>query len=212
MTTERQPRQTQVKRKTAETDIRLQLNLDGSGRADIRTGVGFFDHTLTLMAAHGLLDLTINAEGDTHIDDHHTVEDVGIVLGQAIGQALGDKAGIRRYGHAIVPMDEALALVALDCSGRGLLSYDAGFRRDKIGAFDTELVEEFLRAMAHNAGVTLHIRLLAGHNAHHVAEAIFKALGQALRHAVELDPRREGIPSTKGSLEGQGSRGAGEHG
>jgi len=200
MTTERQPRQVHVERKTAETDIRLKLNLDGAGQTDIQTGVGFFDHTLTLMAAHGLLDLTINAEGDTHIDDHHTVEDVGIVLGQAIGQALGDKAGIRRYGHAIVPMDEALALVALDCSGRGLLNYNAEFRHDKIGAFDTELVEEFLRAIAHNGGITLHVRLLAGHNAHHVAEAIFKALGQALRHAVEHDPRREGIPSTKGRL------------
>ncbi len=200
MITEREPRTAQLERKTSETDIRLSLNLDGTGQAEIDTGVGFFDHMLTLMAAHGLLDLTVQARGDTHIDDHHTVEDVGIILGRAMGQALGDKAGIRRYGHALVPMDEALALVALDCSGRGLLAYDAEFRRDKIGTFDTELVEEFLRAVAHNAGLTLHVRLLAGHNAHHSAEAIFKALGQALRHAVKPDPRREGIPSTKGSL------------
>ncbi|MFQ5859740.1 MAG: imidazoleglycerol-phosphate dehydratase HisB [Anaerolineae bacterium] len=200
MTTEREPRQAQVERKTAETEISLTLNLDGAGQAQIRTGVGFFDHMLTLMTAHGLLDLTIGAEGDTHIDDHHTVEDVGIALGQAIAQALGDKAGIRRYGHAVVPMDEALVLVAIDCSGRSLLVDDFGFRRDKIGTFDTELVEEFLRALAHNAGITVHVQLLAGHNAHHVAEAIFKAVGQALRHAVEIDPRRRGIPSTKGSL------------
>ncbi len=198
--TEREPRRVQAERKTSETDIRLELNLDGTGQADIQTGVGFFDHMLTLMSAHGLFDLTLRAEGDTHIDDHHTVEDVGIVLGQAIRQALGDKAGTRRYGHAIVPMDEALALVALDCSGRGLLAWDVQFARDKIGTFDTELVEEFVRAVAHNAGITLHVRMLAGHNAHHVAEAIFKALGQALRQAVALDPRREGIPSTKGSL------------
>lgn len=200
MTTERIPRQAQVERKTAETDIRLKLDLDGAGQAQIRTGVGFFDHMLTLMTAHGLLDLTITAEGDRHIDDHHTVEDVGIVLGQALAQALGDKAGIRRYGHAVVPMDETLAMVALDCSGRGLLACNVEFRRDKIGTFDTELVREFLRALAHNAGITLHVRLLAGYNAHHIAEAIFKGLGQALRHAVEYDPRREGIPSTKGTL------------
>ncbi|RME48237.1 MAG: imidazoleglycerol-phosphate dehydratase HisB [Chloroflexi bacterium] len=198
--TEREPRRVQAERKTSETDIRLELNLDGTGQADIQTGVGFFDHMLTLMSAHGLFDLTLRAEGDTHIDDHHTVEDVGIVLGQAIRQALGDKAGIRRYGHALVPMDEALALVALDCSGRGLLAWDVQFTRDKIGTFDTELTEEFVRAVAHNAGITLHVRMLAGHNAHHVAEAIFKALGQALRQAVALDPRREGIPSTKGRL------------
>lgn len=200
MITQREPRRADVERATAETEIRLALNLDGAGRAEVHTGVGFFDHMLTLMTAHGLLDLTVTARGDTHIDDHHTVEDVGIVLGQAIRQALGDKAGIRRYGHAMVPMDEALALVALDCSGRGLLAYDARFPQGKIGTFDTELVEEFLRAVAHNAGITLHVRLLAGHNAHHMAEAIFKALGQALRHAVEHDPRREGIPSTKGHL------------
>ncbi|MBS1253172.1 MAG: Histidine biosynthesis bifunctional protein HisB [Anaerolineales bacterium] len=200
MASERRSRTAQVERETSETQIRLTLNLDGTGRAEIDTGVGFFDHMLTLMTAHGVLDLEVQAEGDTHIDDHHTVEDAGIVLGQAVRQALGDKAGIRRYGHAMVPMDEALALVALDCSGRGLLVFDAEFTRDKIGTFDTELVEEFLRAVAHNAGMTLHVRLLAGANAHHQAEAIFKALGQALRAAVEPDPRREGIPSTKGRL------------
>ena len=190
-----------VQRRTRETEIELALNLDGSGTAEIDTGVGFFDHMLTLMAAHGLLDLRVHARGDTHIDDHHTVEDVGIVLGQALREALGDKAGLRRYGHAIVPMDEALALVAIDCSGRGLLVYDVTFTRDKIGSFDTELVEEFLRAVAHNGGITLHVRQLAGRNAHHVAEAVFKALGQALRRAVERDPRREGVPSTKGVLQ-----------
>jgi imidazoleglycerol-phosphate dehydratase len=189
-----------IQRRTTETEVDLSLNLDGAGVAEIETGVGFFDHMLTLMAAHGLFDLRIRARGDTHVDDHHTVEDVGIVLGQALQQALGDKAGLRRYGHAIVPMDEALALVAVDCSGRGLLVYDVTFERDKIGAFDTELVEEFLRAVAHNGGLTLHVRRLAGRNAHHVAEAIFKGLGQALRHAVERDPRREGVPSTKGML------------
>ena len=193
-------RQAQIERKTTETDIHLALNLDGSGRSAVHTGVGFFDHMLTLLAAHGLLDLEIQAVGDTHVDDHHTVEDVGIALGQAIQQALGDKAGIFRYGHAVVPMDEALAMVALDCSGRGLLVYDVTFTRQKIGTFDTELVEEFLRAVAHNGGLTLHVRVMAGHNAHHIAEAIFKALGQALRRATEADPRREGVPSTKGTL------------
>lgn len=194
------PRTAHIQRHTTETDIDLSLNLDGSGTARIDTGIGFFDHMLTLMAAHGLLDLRIQARGDTHIDDHHTVEDVGIVLGQALQQALGDKTGLRRYGHAIVPMDEALALVAIDCSGRGLLVCDVTFERDRIGSFDTELVEEFLRAMAHNGGLTLHVRQLAGHNAHHVAEAVFKGLGQALRRAVERDPRRTGVPSTKGVL------------
>lgn len=189
-----------IQRRTTETEIELVLNLDGSGVAEIDTGVGFFDHMLTLMAAHGLFDLRVRARGDTHIDDHHTVEDVGIVLGQALREALGNKAGLRRYGHAIVPMDEALALVAIDCSGRGLLVYDVTFACDKIGRFDTELVEEFLRAVAHNGGLTLHVRQLAGRNAHHVAEAVFKALGQALRRAVERDPRREGVPSTKGVL------------
>ena len=200
MASDREPRTAQVQRTTAETDVSLSLNLDGAGHAEISTGVGFFDHMLTLMSAHGLLDLEVEAHGDTHIDDHHTVEDVGIVLGQALRQALGDKAGIRRYGHAVVPMDEALSLVALDCSGRGLLVHEAEFTRDTIGTFDTELVEEFLRAVAHNAGITLHVQLSAGRNAHHKAEAIFKALGQALRTAVEPDPRREGVPSTKGSL------------
>ena len=195
-----QTRTAHIQRRTTETEIEVRLNLDGAGSAEIDTGVGFFDHMLTLMAAHGLFDLQVRARGDTHIDDHHTVEDVGIVLGQALREALGDKAGLRRYGHAIVPMDEALALVAIDCSGRGLLVYDVTFARDKIGRFDTELVEEFLRAVAHNGGLTLHVRQLAGRNAHHVAEAVFKALGQALRRAVERDPRREGVPSTKGML------------
>ena len=200
MTVQNKPRTANIERNTTETQIQLTLALDGRGKSDISTGVGFFDHMLTLFTSHGLLDVTISASGDIQIDDHHTVEDVGIVLGQAIQQAIGDKAGIFRYGHAVVPMDEAMALVALDCSGRGFLAYDAEFYSSKIGTFDAELVEEFMRAVAHNAGITLHVKVLAGKNAHHIAEAIFKAFGQALRRAAEIDPRRDGIPSTKGVL------------
>lgn len=194
-------RHTSTHRRTNETEIELDLELDGGGQAAINTGIGFLDHMLTHVAVHGLLDLTIRATGDTHVDDHHTVEDVGIVLGQALRTALGDKAGIRRYGDSLVPMDEALALVAIDCSGRGLLAFDVTFPTAKIGTFDTELIEEFLRALAHHAGLTLHVRMLAGRNSHHIAEAVFKGLGRALRAAVELDPRRAGIPSTKGTLQ-----------
>lgn len=189
-------------RRTNETQIELALTLDGHGRAAVTTGVGFFDHMLHHVAVHGLFDLTVSASGDYHIDDHHTVEDVGIALGKAFAQALGDKAGIRRYGHAVVPMDEALALVACDFSGRGLLAFQGALPAAKVGTFDTELVPEFLRALAANAGLTLHVQVLSGQNTHHIIEGVFKALGQALRAAVALDVRRAGeIPSTKGLIE-----------
>lgn len=197
------PRRAVLTRETSETQIRATLDLDGSGRSEIATGIGFLDHMLTALARHGLLDLAVEAKGDLHIDFHHTTEDVGIVLGQAIRQALGDKRGIRRYGHAIVPMDEALAEAAVDISGRPFLAWSVPFARDKVGEMDTELFEEFFRAFAFNAGVTLHVTLKAGTNAHHVAEACFKAVARALRMAVEPDPRAAGaIPSTKGTLEG----------
>jgi imidazoleglycerol-phosphate dehydratase len=196
-------RRATLARTTSETDIRLTLGLDGTGTAEVATGVGFLDHMLTALARHGLLDLAVGAKGDLHIDDHHTTEDVGIVLGQALRQALGDKRGIRRFGHALVPMDEALAEAAIDISGRPFLAWSVPFQRPKIGSFDTELVEEFFRGFAMNAGITLHVTLKAGTNAHHVAEACFKAVARALRMAVEPDPRSQGrIPSTKGSLEG----------
>jgi imidazoleglycerol-phosphate dehydratase len=192
-----------IARATSETDIRLTLALDGTGQVEVATGVGFFDHMLTALARHSLMDLTVAARGDLHIDDHHTVEDVGIVLGQALRQALGDKRGIRRFGQCLLPMDEALAEAAIDISGRPFLAWSVPFQRPKIGTFDTELVEEFFRAFAFNSGITLHVTLKAGSNAHHVAEACFKAVARALRMAVEADPRMTGeIPSTKGSLEG----------
>jgi imidazoleglycerol-phosphate dehydratase len=197
------PRRAEIARVTAETDIRVALDLDGSGKGEIATGIGFLDHMLTALSRHSLVDLTVAAKGDLHIDDHHTTEDVGIVIGQAIRAALGDKRGIRRYGAALIPMDEALAEAALDISGRPFLAWSVPFQRPKIGTFDTELVEEFFRALAFNAGLTLHVTLKAGTNAHHVAEACFKAVARALRMAVEPDPRSAGaIPSTKGSLEG----------
>lgn len=189
-----------IKRKTAETDITLSLSLDGKGESSISTGVGFFDHMLTLFSKHSLIDLTVDAKGDLHVDAHHTVEDVGIVLGQALEQALGDKRGIARYGHFTLPMDEVLAVVALDFSGRPVLVVDLPFKTPLIGTFPTELVEEFLRALSSNAKINLHARVLAGGNAHHIAEAVFKALGRAVRMAVANDPREPGIPSTKGSL------------
>ncbi|MBX9592954.1 MAG: imidazoleglycerol-phosphate dehydratase HisB [Roseomonas sp.] len=192
-----------IARATSETDIRLTLALDGTGQVEVATGVGFFDHMLTALARHSLMDLTVAAKGDLHIDDHHTVEDVGIVLGQALRQALGDKRGIRRFGQCLLPMDEALAEAAIDISGRPFLAWSVPFQRPKIGTFDTELVEEFFRAFAFNSGITLHVTLKAGSNAHHVAEACFKAVARALRMALETDPRMAGeIPSTKGSLEG----------
>jgi len=188
-------------RTTSETDISVTLDLDGTGRADIQTGIGFLDHMLTALARHGLFDLTVRAKGDLHIDFHHTTEDVGIVIGSAIHKALGDKRGIRRFGQALIPMDETLAEAAIDISGRPFLAWSVEFERPKIGEMDTELFEEFFRALAFNAMVTLHITRRAGHNAHHVAEACFKATARALRMAVERDPRiGDAIPSTKGAL------------
>ena len=190
-----------ITRTTTETDITLSLNLDGSGKGDIATGIGFLDHMLLALARHGLFDLSVKAKGDLHIDFHHTTEDVGIVLGQAFARALGDKRGIRRFGHALVPMDETLAEAAVDISGRPFLAWSVSFERPKIGEMDTELFEEFFRALAFNAMVTLHVTRRAGHNAHHVAEACFKATARALRMASEIDPRAgDAIPSTKGAL------------
>lgn len=188
-------------RKTLETDISLTLSLDGSGKADIATGIGFLDHMLTALTRHSLIDLTLRAKGDLHIDFHHTTEDVGIVLGQAVAQALGDKRGIARFGQALVPMDEALAEVAIDVSGRPFLAWDVVFAQPKIGEMDTELFEEFFRAFAFNALITLHVVRRAGQNAHHVAEGCFKATARALRAAVAIDPRiGDAVPSTKGAL------------
>jgi len=188
-------------RTTSETDISVTLDLDGTGRADVTTGIGFLDHMLTALARHGLFDLTVRATGDLHIDFHHTTEDVGIVIGSALARALGDKRGIRRFGHALIPMDEALAEAAVDLSGRPFLAWNVAFQRPKIGEMDTELFEEFFRALAFNALVTLHVTQRAGHNAHHVAEACFKAVARALRMAVEPDPRiGDAVPSTKGAL------------
>jgi imidazoleglycerol-phosphate dehydratase len=188
-------------RTTSETDISVKLDLDGTGRAEVATGIGFLDHMLTALARHALFDLTVRAAGDLHIDFHHTTEDVGIVIGTAIASALGDKRGIRRFGQALIPMDEALAEVAVDLSGRPFLSWNVEFQRPKIGEMDTELFEEFFRALAFNALVTLHVTRREGHNAHHVAEACFKAVARALRMAVEPDPRAgDAIPSTKGAL------------
>ncbi|MBR0665080.1 imidazoleglycerol-phosphate dehydratase HisB [Roseomonas hellenica] len=196
------PRRAEIARATSETRIRATLDLDGSGASEIATGIGFLDHMLTALARHGMLDLTVEAQGDLHIDFHHTTEDVGIVLGQAVRKALGEKRGIRRYGHAVVPMDEALVEAAIDISGRPFLAWNVTFARDKIGEMDTELFEEFFRAFATNAGITLHVIQKAGSNAHHIAEAAFKALARALRAAVEPDPRAGvAIPSTKGVLE-----------
>jgi imidazoleglycerol-phosphate dehydratase len=195
------PRSASLTRTTSETDIAVTLDLDGAGRAEVATGIGFLDHMLTALARHGLFDLTVRAKGDLHIDFHHTTEDVGIVIGQALAQALGDKRGIRRFGSAVVPMDEALAEAAIDLSGRAFLAWDVAFARDKVGEMDTELFEEFFRALAFNGLLTLHVTRRAGSNAHHVAEACFKAVARALRMAVEADPRAAGvIPSTKGAL------------
>jgi imidazoleglycerol-phosphate dehydratase len=189
-----------INRQTSETTIRLTLDLDGGGRADVATGVGFLDHMLTLLAKHAVMDLTVRANGDLEVDQHHTVEDVGICLGQALRQALGDKAGIRRYGHFTLPMDETLATVAIDLGGRFALEFRADFPAAKIGEFDTELVEEFWNAVAANALCNLHILVHYGRNSHHISEAIFKAAARALRMAAEADPRMSGVPSTKGTL------------
>ena len=193
-------RTARIERKTAETEIGLELNLDGSGRADVATGVGFFDHMLTLLAKHAAIDLAVEAKGDLHVDQHHTVEDVGICLGQTLRQALGDKKGIRRYGHFTLPMEETLATVAIDLGGRYYLVFQSGLAAGKIGDFDSELIEDFWQALAANALCNLHVLVHYGRNRHHISEAIFKAAARALRMAVESDPRVEGIPSTKGTL------------
>lgn len=194
------PRIARINRKTAETQIELELNLDGAGQARVATGVGFLDHMLTLLAKHGALDLTVKATGDLEIDQHHTVEDVGIVFGQALREALGDKAGIARYGHFTLPMEETLATTALDLGGRAYLVFQAEFPTPKIGEFDSELVEDFWQAVSANALCNLHVLVHYGRNSHHIAEAIFKATARALRMAVSPDPRMTGVPSTKGTL------------
>ena len=194
-------RQAEIARKTGETDIRIFLDLDGKGTCDIDTGVGFLDHMLELFGRHGRFDLQVHCKGDTRVDDHHSTEDIGIALGQAMDQALGDRKGIVRYGQMILPMDESLILTAVDLSGRGLLGYSLQIPTEKVGTFDTELTEEFFRAFAHNARCTLHIRQLAGSNSHHIIEGAFKSTARSLRAAVRLDPECAGeIPSTKGVL------------
>jgi imidazoleglycerol-phosphate dehydratase len=196
-------RKATVKRKTKETDISVAVDLDGTGKARIRTGVGFFDHMLEQVARHSLIDITISAKGDLHIDQHHTVEDVGIALGQAIKQALGDMKGIARYADVHLPMDEAMTRAAIDISGRPHLVWKVTFTKNKVGDLDSELFREFFAAFAQNAGVTLHIENLYGRNNHHIAETCFKALARVLRAATEIDPRQKGrVPSTKGRLTG----------
>ena len=193
-------RRAKITRDTAETQIEVELNLDGTGRYDNRSGVGFFDHMLDQLSRHSLIDMTVRAKGDLHIDDHHTVEDVGIALGQALVQALGDKKGIRRYGSFLLAMDDALVRSALDLSGRPYLVWNVEFPSQKIGSFDTELVREFFQALSTHGGITLHVDALHGINSHHIAEAAFKSVARALREAVEPDPRNDTLPSTKGAL------------
>ena len=187
-----------IKRKTAETDIALEFKANGSGKCKISSGIGFMDHMLTLFACHGSFDLDLNCKGDTEVDDHHSAEDIGICLGKAFREALGDKKGIARYGDIILPMDEALVLAAVDISGRATLNYDVNIKAKKIGNFDTELIEEFLIAFVNNAGITMHVKQLAGRNSHHIAEAVFKAIARALRKAVKVEG--DAIPSSKGVL------------
>ncbi|MFW6164108.1 MAG: imidazoleglycerol-phosphate dehydratase HisB [Planctomycetota bacterium] len=193
-------RAAEERRQTKETEVRVSLDLDGGGRASVETGVGFLDHMLDLLGKHALFALEVEAKGDVGVDAHHTVEDVGICLGRALASALGDKVGIRRFGFASVPMDEALAEVSLDLSGRPFVVCDVRFPTEKTGDFDVQLTEEFVRAMAVNAGITLHVRVPYGRNTHHMVEGIFKALARALREAVAIDPRVRGVPSTKGTL------------
>jgi imidazoleglycerol-phosphate dehydratase len=196
-------RKASVKRTTKETDIEVAVDLDGKGASNVSTGIGFFDHMLDLLARHSRIDIAVKAKGDLHIDHHHTTEDVGIALGQAVKKALGDMKGLTRYADVHVPMDEALARVAIDVSGRPFLVFKAKFGRDKVGAFDTELVQEWFQAFAMNAGITLHVEVLYGSNDHHIAEACFKGLARALRAAFAIDPRAAGeVPSTKGTLGG----------
>jgi imidazoleglycerol-phosphate dehydratase len=191
-----------VARKTKETDIRLELHLDGDGRCTVKTGIPFLDHMLELFSRHGLFDLTVQARGDLEVDYHHTVEDVGLVLGQAMREALADKAGIRRFGEATVPLDEALVQTVVDLSGRPFLAYDVRIKQAKIGSFDVELIHDFLLALVNQAGMNLHVRMLAGRNPHHIVEATFKGLARALDVATQRDPRVRGVLSTKGTLTG----------
>ncbi|SMC25724.1 imidazoleglycerol-phosphate dehydratase [Clostridium acidisoli DSM 12555] len=193
-------REAEVKRDTFETQIEISLDLDGEGNAEIQTGVGFFDHMLILFTKHGLLNLKLKASGDLYVDSHHLVEDVGIVLGKCIKEALGDKKGIKRYGTSYVPMDESLELVSMDISGRPFLVFEGNFNTEKLGNFETEMVEEFFRAVAFNAGITIHAKALYGKNTHHMIEGLFKALGRALSEAIQIDSRIKGVMSTKGSL------------
>ncbi len=194
-------RQADVNRNTLETQIRVSLNLEGTGKSELSTGIGFFDHMLDQIARHGMIDLDVSAQGDLHIDGHHTVEDVGITVGQALARALGDKKGLRRYGHAYVPLDEALSRVVVDLSGRPGLVFNVPFTRATIGEFDVDLVREFFQGLVNHAAITVHVDCLRGDNAHHQAETVFKAFARALRMAVEPDPRAAGaVPSTKGSL------------
>ncbi len=193
-------RRAEIARKTRETEIRLAIDLDGQGRAEVATGIGFLDHMLDLLARHSLIDLTVACQGDLHVDGHHTTEDIGICLGQAIDQALGNRAGIRRYGHSILPMDETLVTVALDMGGRPYWSWEVTMPTHRVGDFDSELAADFWQAVANQARMNLHVLLHRGRNTHHIIEAIFKATARALRDAVELDPRSTGVPSTKGTL------------
>ncbi|MCJ7855457.1 imidazoleglycerol-phosphate dehydratase HisB [Lachnospiraceae bacterium NSJ-143] len=194
-------RTAEIKRDTFETKITMKINLDGTGINSIATGIGFFDHMLTHISKHGFVDMDINAEGDTEVDCHHTIEDVGIVLGKCIAEALGDKSGIKRYGFFILPMDEALILCSMDISGRAYLNFDVEFPTERCGDMDMEMVEEFFRAVSANAGIDMHIKMLAGKNSHHIAEGVFKAFGKALDMAVSVDGRIKGVLSTKGMLE-----------
>ena len=193
-------RRAEIERKTAETQISIKLNLDGEGTCDIATGIGFLDHMLTLLAKHSFMDLTVKAKGDLEVDSHHTVEDIGIVLGEALQEALGDKAGIHRYGNCFIPMDETLAQVCLDFSGRPFLVFGAEIPKIRLGNYDTEMTEEFFRAVAMHCGLTLHIRVLYGSNVHHIIEAIFKAFARAVAEAAAVDPRVKGVMSSKGVL------------
>ena len=196
----------EINRITKETDVFVQINIDGSGNCDVNTGIGFLDHMIQQLSSHGLFDIKVKANGDTHVDDHHTNEDIGIAIGQALSKALGDRIGIKRFGHFLAPLDEALIQVVVDCSGRPHLSFDLDIPSQKVGTYDTELVKEFFAAIATNSGLTLHIRQLAGTNTHHIVEASFKSFARALRMATEIDPRRSSqIPSSKGVLEQAGN-------
>ena len=196
----------EISRVTKETDVFVQIDIDGSGKCDVSTGIGFLDHMIQQLSSHGLFDIKVSANGDTHVEDHHTNEDIGIAIGQALSKALGDRSGIKRFGHFLAPLDEALIQVVVDCSGRPHLSFDLDIPSQKVGTYDTELVKEFFAAVSSNSGLTLHIRQISGTNTHHIVEASFKSFARALRMATEIDPRRSGqIPSSKGVLEQAGS-------